>query len=357
MTKKRVSVLFILPNLTAGGAERVISFLAQELDKEKFSSSLLIVGHERDSKYNIKDIPIVYLEKARVLKGIIEIFLYLSKNKHDIVFSSAGHLNTVMAYISVLFPKTKFVAREVNVLSVLHTFHKRKILNFSFFSRRRFKFFDKIVCQSIDMLNDLNKHYKINQDKLVVINNPITKGFNVKVKANKKDKIRFITVASFKKQKGHERIIKALYNLDIPFEYTMVGNGQEKDNIFELINKLGLAHKITHIPWTNEVDKYLSESDIFLQGSYVEGFPNCLIESCAVGTPVIAFDAPGGLNEILIEGINGYIVYDELDFLNKIHLLDKKKLDPKVVSTSVYKKYSQKIILKKYEELLISLTK
>ena len=82
----------------------------------------------------------------------------------------------------------------------------------------------------------------------------------------------------------------------------------------ELVNKLDLSSKITHVPFTDKVPEYLKESDIFLQGSFVEGFPNALLESCAVGTPVIAFNALGGIDEIIQDGVNGFMV-DNIDDL------------------------------------------
>lgn len=355
MKQKKINIIFVIPNLRAGGAERVVSFLAKELDKTKFNTTLIVIGYKKDIAYNVENLNVVCFEKSRVLTGIPKIFNYLHIDKPDIVFSVVGHLNTVMAYISIFFPRIKFVAREVNVLSVLNNFNDQKFFNFSFLIKRRFNFFDKIICQSKDMFNDLNEHFKIDQNKLVIINNPITKAFKVKLKEIKQDELNFITVARFKKQKGHERIIKTLNKLNIPFHYTIIGDGPEKDNIFNLIDRLGIKERITHVPFSNEVEKYLGKSDIYLQGSYVEGFPNALIESCAVGTPVVAFKAPGGLNEIIIDGLNGFIVNNENEFIESIQTLYNNPLEPKTVSESVYRKYSFEKILKKYEDLLTSI--
>src|SRR5690606_663346 len=104
------------------------------------------------------------------------------------------------------------------------------------------------------------------------------------------------------------------------FNYTLVGNGVDRDEIFAHAKNLGLTDNIKHIPFTNEVATYLKENDVFLQGSFVEGFPNALLESCAVGTPVIAFKAPGGIDEIIENGINGFIADDKDDFLAKLQL-------------------------------------
>jgi glycosyltransferase involved in cell wall biosynthesis len=71
------------------------------------------------------------------------------------------------------------------------------------------------------------------------------------------------------------------------------------------------------------------------------------LESCAVGTPVIAFNAPGGTREIVEEGVNGYLVNDEKAFLNRLNNLES--FDPKKVSKSVNDKFAKSIVLKEYE--------
>ena len=111
------------------------------------------------------------------------------------------------------------------------------------------------------------------------------------------------------------------------------------------------------IEYTDNVAKYLSESDVFIQGSYSEGFPNALLESCAVGTPVVAYEAPGGTKEIIDNGINGFIVRSDTEFLDKIEYLLEHQLDPIEISKSVYNKYSKEVILSKYEQFLLNIVK
>ena len=50
--------------------------------------------------------------------------------------------------------------------------------------------------------------------------------------------------------------------------------------------------------------------------SLYEGFPNVLVESITLGTPVVAFDSPGGTSEIVKDGVNGYLVeYQDVEDL------------------------------------------
>ncbi|WP_417370874.1 glycosyltransferase [Gelidibacter japonicus] len=359
MSSNKINITFALPNLLPGGAERVVSYIAQNIDSKKFNSTLLIVGYSKDASYDIKGIEVVYLEKERVLNGIVDLYKYIKRTKPDIMLSAIGHLNTVTAYMSLLFPKTKFVAREVNVLSVLATFDKPKKCNLmGYIEDKRFNFFSKVICQSQDMLDDFNKNYNIKKDKLVVINNPITDDFKVKKRISINKPIQFITVARFDKEKGHPRILEALSKVSFPFHYTIIGRGAEEMNIFDLIETYNLTNKITHIPFTKEVPRYLAESDLYLQGSFVEGFPNAVIESCMVGTPILAIDAPGGINEIIYSNINGKIVSNVEEFTQALEQINANySFTPKLVSNSVNTRYSGEFILNKYETLFLNLAK
>lgn len=357
---KKKKIVFVLPEITAGGAERVMSFLAKNLPSKKFDVSLWAAGFEKNTVYNVDGVQIKYFNKPRVLKAIPGFFFALFKTKPDVVISSIAHLNISMGLLSVFFPKTKFIGREANVLSVKKKYNenKKSILNRINLLKISYRFLDIILCQSKDMYNDMKSNYGISPDKMRIINNPITDNFALKTySTEKKDIIKFITVARLKKQKGHKRIIKAISKLNFPYQYTIIGDGPEKESLFELINTLGIENNIIHIPYTPEVPKYLAENDFFLQGAYVEGFPNCLIESCSVGTPVLAYRAPGGLDEIIEEGINGLIADSDKEYYeNIIKSITELKWDPKEINFSVTKKFSKEIIIKKYEELFLEIT-
>lgn len=354
---KLIKVTFVLPTLFAGGSERVLSFLAQHIDKTQFEATLLVIGKSSEAAYDVEGIKVIFLEKSRVLHGSPLLFKYLKNTKPDIVLSVISHLNTVMAYMSIFFPKTKFIARESTVLGVDAAFfnYSKGFNPLILFGKKRFIFFDKIICQSQDMLIDLKKNFKVKEDKLVVINNPITNNFKIKDLDSSNEIIRLITVARFSKEKGIPRILEILSKLSIPFHYTLIGLGHEKDSIFSLIEKYGLSNNITHISFTKDVSKYLKNNDFFLQGSYFEGFPNCLIESCVVGTPVIAFNAPGGTKEIIEDGVNGFLVDTQEDFVKKVS--NVRKWDPKIIHESVYRKFNKEKILSQYEDLFISILK
>lgn len=355
MTNNKIKIIFVLPSLAAGGAERVMSYVAQNIDSEKFSAILLIAGFEKDAAFKTEGIEIKYFNKNRALAAFYPIFKYILINKPQIVVSAISNLNTIMGIQSLFFPKTKFIGREVSVGSILHKIEKPKRHIPKFLHNFAHQQLDKIICQSNDMAKDVQNKFKFKSDKLVIINNPISEKFTLKEKLGDQKIKRFITVGTLTKRKGHIRILDILSKYTEPFHYTIVGDGVDKEEIFEYVMKLGLSDITQHIPFTIDVPKYLKESDVFLQGSYVEGFPNALLESCAVGTPVIAFNAPGGIDEIIENGINGYIADDEKDYLTKLQLIANREWDPEIVRSSVMKKYNKDKIIEQYENLFLSL--
>ncbi|WP_339624124.1 glycosyltransferase [uncultured Winogradskyella sp.] len=349
--KTRKKIFFILPTLFAGGAERVISFVSQNLDFEKFDVTLIIIGFKKDCKYEISGIPIIYLNKSRVLNGAFAIFKLISKQKPQIVVSSISHLNAMMGLISICFSKVIFIGRHASILDVTSKKNNKKSFLKKVFDYHSFgtKKLDYFICQSSDMKNNIIDIYNIDDKLIRIIHNPVTQIDIIKEKNISNDIIKYITVGRLSKIKGHLRILEVLSNVTFPFHYTIIGEGSYYDLIFSKIKELKLENKISHIKYTDNVAKYLVKSHIFLQGSYSEGFPNALLESCAVGTPVIAFKAPGGTKEIVQNGINGFIVLNEKDFLKK--LSNNKEWNPMHIRQSVNEKFNKNKIINDYEQM------
>lgn len=358
MATNKIKITFILPSLAAGGSERILSFVAQNLETNIFETTLLITGYEKDTVYKTDGLHLIYLNKSRVLKSVSSLFSHFKKENPNIVVSSIVHLNTLVAFISICFPKIKFVAREASVLTLLDKYNPYTKSAFpKWMIKLAYKFIDRIVCQSKDMQTDMVTNYGVPNKKTVLINNPITKLYPLKTRVrNSSEPLKLITVGRLSKEKGFDRLIKALAEVHFNFEYTIIGDGVEKDSIMELIDQNNLTNSINYISYTDQVAHYLSESDLFLQGSYVDGFPNVLIESSVVGTPILAFQAPGGLKEIVEHGKNGYVVNTSDKFVNQLNDIHANyTFKPEVVSNVVKDKFSSDKIMIQYTNLFKSL--
>ena len=355
--QSRKKILFVLPSLCAGGAERVMSFVSQQLNSNDFDVKLIVLGFKKDAVYNVDSIEVNYLNKKRLLASVTTLFRLLMKEKPSIVVSSIGHVNIMMGFFSLFFRKIKFIGREASVVSKMNEFSKMNSkLNLTlmkiFYPR-----LSAIICQSGDMLKDFNNLLHINPNKLILINNPITSDIKNVNNNNIGFKLNFITIGRLSEEKGHFRILEALSKINsYDFIYTIIGSGPLESDIKGKIKQYGLSAKVNFITYTSNVQEHLIKNNFFLQGSFVEGFPNALLESCSVGTPVIAFNAPGGTKEIIINGLNGFLVETREEFvalLNNIDLL--KSIDVSLVSESVINKFNSKDVVKKYEMLFTNI--
>lgn len=349
MKSLKIKTLFIIPNLASGGAERVMSYVADHLDPLKFDSQLLVTGTNELQAYTMQRTPITFLQGKKVRYSVWGIIAFIKKEKPQVVISSLGHLNTIMAIIAPLFPKIKFVGRETIVRSD-YDYSSKSRYNIASLLQRWL--LDAIICQSKDMSTDLISNYGYSSKKTFIINNPIGKKFTPKAITKPGNQLKFITIGRLERQKGYTRILNSLAKLQIQFKYTIIGQGPMENELKDLAYSLGLVDKIDFIPYTNQIQEHLAESDVYLQGSYVEGFPNALLESCSVGLPAVVYNAKGGINEIIEDGLNGYIVDDEKSFIIHLQKVIQRQWSPELLHRFVAVKFNEDKILEDYANFI-----
>ncbi len=169
---------------------------------------------------------------------------------------------------------------------------------------------------------------------------------------------RIIThISNFRKVKRIPDIIKVFYKIQkkIPARLMMVGDGPEKAKAERLCREYGIEGKVIFLGNSNEIDRILSLSDLFLLPSQTESFGLAALEAMAWGVPVISSNS-GGLPEVNFHGVSGYLSdvgnIDEMA-ANAIKILgdDKVLAEFKSNALEVAKQFDIKNILPIYEEL------
>ena len=163
---------------------------------------------------------------------------------------------------------------------------------------------------------DINK-YIIQQD-LCVVENPIPS-----------KKFIISHVSNFRPVKNIFNVIKVFYNIqkEIDCKLLMIGEGPEKIKAEKMCNDLGISNLVEFLGNTNQVEKNLCHSDLFLLPSSTESFGLAALEAMASKVAVISSNA-GGLPEINIDGKTGYVCnFNDIDSMtNKaISILNDKK--------------------------------
>jgi len=175
-----------------------------------------------------------------------------------------------------------------------------------------------------------------------------------------KDHERIIThISNFRKVKRIPDIIEIFNKIqkEIPAKLMMVGEGPEKEKAEVLCEQLGISDKVIFFGNSNEIDKILCFSDLFLLPSETESFGLAALEAMACSVPVISSNT-GGLPEVNIQGVSGFLSdvgnIDEMA-QNGIKILqnDQKLSLFKSQALEVAQKYDIKNILPLYEDLYL----
>ena len=129
--------------------------------------------------------------------------------------------------------------------------------------------------------------------KPTVIYNPLTLEPG---EPSKGDSKRFLAVGRFaRKHKGFDLLIEAFHlfaQKDSEWKLDIVGEGVEEKMYRELITKYKLENRILIHPFTNRIQDYYSQAQVYVLSSRWEGFGLVLVEAMAHGLPVISSDLP-----------------------------------------------------------------
>lgn len=127
------------------------------------------------------------------------------------------------------------------------------------------------------------------------------------VMANENERI-ITHISNFRKVKRIPDIIKIFYKIqkEIPAKLMMVGDGPEKEKAEKMCRKYGIQDKVIFFGNSNEIDRILCLTDLFLLPSETESFGLAALEAMACGVPVISSNS-GGLPEVNSDGVSGYL--------------------------------------------------
>lgn len=352
---KKKSVFFVLPDLHAGGAERIVTTIANNLPREKFSPAIMLLRKEGPYLDFLKDdVEVIDLKTQRIRNALWPIFREIRRRKPDVVFCGFGEINAYMAPFVKLFPKTKFIARETNVVSQHVT---RKEIRFFY---RFYNNFDQIICQSDDMLEDLISQFNVQRKKTIKINNPVDIDFideklsnALKPSVYKEGFKNVLAIGNLSHRKGFDNLLRVFDKLKTEnILLHIVGEGRDREQLLQLKQQLGLNHVLFHGVQNNPYP-YLKYADLFVLSSRYEGFPNVLLEAGACGCYALVNRCKGGIEEIIQPGINGEIadIEDAEVFAHKIKETLEGSYDPPKMRAHIKDNFSKEIILKKYESI------
>lgn len=369
-----IKVLFLIPNLGHGGAEKVLVNLVNYMNKKKFDVTVTALYDDNgiNKKFLSPDVKYQFCFRksfpgiGHLLKIFSPKLLYklLIKDSFDIVVSYLeGQTARIISGCSDSeTKKICWIHRTMTTKQdAARMFRNEKE------AEKCYKSFDDIVSVSEDVEESFVKlfpvaHstilYNTNQTDLIIkmAQESIEPLFN-------KREFNICGMGSLIPVKGFDRLIRIHYKLKqygFPVHTYILGEGIEKGNLKKLIKDLKLDESVTLLGYQENPYKYLKRCDLFVCSSLSEGFSTAVTESLILGVPVCSVNV-SGMKELLgTDNEYGLIVNNDEDSLlcgvkemiNNPQLLQEYKVRAKERG----KKFNQNNTVYAVEELLESLS-
>ncbi len=295
---------FLVSNLGGGGAERVTVLLANYFCKKDYLVNLIVFSHKNNDYEVDKNVQIKYLPCSKnkiedVLKKIHTLKHILKEQNPDYVVS-LGFSHRYLFFGSMM-NKYKFILSERNAPQLFYkTWYEKFMVKYCF--ERAYK----VVFQTEDAKNFYNE---LIQSKSKVILNPIREDLPNQFKGIR-DK-RIVAVSRLHEQKNLPMMFCAfkIFLKKYPdYILEIYGEGELKDKLIEYANELGILENVKFMGYTNNVHDKILNAAMFVSSSDYEGISNSMLESMAIGLPVVCTDCPaGGARMVIKNSYNGLL--------------------------------------------------
>lgn len=357
-------ITLIIDSLGQGGAENVCVNLCNHLTDRGWAIELRPLHLDNSpllAKVN-SSVKLTPFGVRNIRSGCLRIArsLKLSGPQHILVF------NFQTAVFLIILKKIGWIKSTLIIRNISTLSQKRKQAE-GLWSRyivhpltqALYRYGDHFIAQSEGMMQDLVEHYKLDRNKIEVIHNPLRADIedaseNAALVNSPRENI-ILAVGRLKPVKGYDHAITAFAGFvkqHPEFRLRFVGEGPERNNLEDLARELGCLNKIEFVPFTSDVVPHYKTARATILTSLYEGFPNILIESIALGTPVVAYDCRNGPSEIITEA-NGILVpYRDTGALqNALDDVAKKSWTRDQIAASA-NQYRSKKIIDTYERFL-----
>jgi len=301
-------LLIIVNALNIGGAENMIYELIKFINRDKYCPEILCYGKYQGNHLESKiaetcNIQYVGVTEKINIKSIIKVFSVIKKIKPDIIHAHQGGVTFAIPWCIICRkplcitvhskPQKAFSEKNNRMIYML-----KNVLNMM------------LVAVSRENLSLVQKYYKVNDDKSVIVNNGIDIERFYKIPH---DKFTFINVARQDDNKNQGAIIRALDKLiraGKKANLLLVGDGPCHDKLKSQAVKLGISDSVLFTGNVSDPTKYYAQSDVYVQASFREALPLSVLEAMASGIPIVATNV-GGLIDV-VDG-NGILVDVEDD--------------------------------------------
>ncbi len=355
-------ITLVIHSMSAGGAERVMSTMANYWASKGWEVTLLtFIDRETPPFYDldscIRYVPLGIASDsadiAATLKNTWQRFWVLrsaiaqSRPQAVISFMTSTNVLTVLATRGRNFPVLVSERNDPN--SCDNPPHWKLLREWTY------SWADRIVVQTQRAANYFPAPL---QSRICQIPNPVLIPPQLTGASQEHLPQRsIVAVGRLEFQKGFDLLLKAFANLkDIYPDWTLTifGEGSLRTELVDLANQLGISDRIDLPGKVKNIYHKLQTADLFVMPSRFEGFPNALCEAMACGLPVISTDCPQGPREIIRQDIDGLLVPTEnvlalTTAMQQLMADDEKRADLAKQAPNIVERFSLEKIMGQWE--------
>lgn len=308
MVNNKKKILFLIPTLMNGGAERVLVNLVNDLDCNKYDVSVKTVMNEGRYIHSLdKHIHYSFIFK-RLHRGV-RFFFNLFSPSFLYNYYIGNDYDVVISYLEGFTSRIVSGCRNSNtkIITWIHIELTSKTLfskGFRFYREavNCYKRFDTIVCVSESVKKEFIQISGINQNIKVLYNTNNTidiisrKSENVDDVVFSSDTLNICSVAKIEYSKGYDRLAqihKKLLSMGINNCIYIIGTGSEIDSIKDYLIKNNLQSSFIFLGYKENPYKYMIKCDLYVCSSRREGFSTAVTEALILGLPVVSTNCSG----------------------------------------------------------------
>jgi glycosyltransferase involved in cell wall biosynthesis len=299
----------VIPSMLGGGAQRVLSLLANAWTARGDEITLFALeGNDPsffalDASVRFRCLGIVQTTGGNKLLALLHRLSSLRRSlrdsKPDVILSFLSRANTLTILSAVGLGVPVFVSERSD------PFAWRETPSWRLLRACAYPLATAVVSQTAAVANGLRKNLG---DRSVAIPNPVPPAEPAR---GVRDGTRIVSYGWFRIEKRFDRLVQAFHLIcrrHPEWSLTIAGDGPMLPQLKQQIADLELGSRV-HLPGiVKNPPDLLKDADIFVLSSEFEGFPNALTEAMAHGVPAIGFDCKSGPSEIVRDGIDGILV-------------------------------------------------
>lgn len=316
-------IAIVLPDLRAGGAQRMLLNMAKEYGQQGYDVSLVVLTDAvefKDEALMLGDVELVVFKNSRAAFAFLKLFWFFVRERPQYILSALSYINVLtilavrLSLINTYLVVSERAYHSVNAKLTVKRYAIEKLL-----IRCVYPFANKVVGISQGVAENIRYIGGLAKDKVVTIYNPVvtpqlraSMNEALLTPLNVPDEHKIILACGrLVEVKDYPTLIRAFAALRQSFlnvSLVILGDGVLREALGYLCHELQIEDDVHFVGFVQNPHPYFKRADVFALSSLSEGFGNVIVEALYAGAPVVCTDCPSGPREILDDGQYGQLV-------------------------------------------------